>query len=107
MIGGWLVGTPGMLGLAAAEAGIALSAEAGIDRIRDKGIALARYAIELFDAWLAPLGCSLGSPRDAARRGNHVALRHSDARRLTRSLIERGVIPDFALQTRSGSACHR
>lgn len=94
-IGGWLVGTPGMLGLAAAEAGIALSAEAGIDRIRAKGVALGEYAVELSEAWLAPLGCSLGSPRDAARRGSHVSIRHPDARRLTRSLIDRRVIPDF------------
>jgi kynureninase len=94
-IGGWLVGTPGMLGLAAAEAGIALSAEAGIDRIRVKGIALTTFAVELLDAWLAPLGCSLGSPRDAARRGHHIAIRHPEARGLTRLLIERGVIPDF------------
>lgn len=94
-IGGWLVGTPGMLGLAAAEAGIALSAEAGLDRIRAKGMALTSYAVELLDAWLAPLGCTLGSPRDASRRGNHVSIRHPDARRLTRDLIARGVIPDF------------
>jgi kynureninase len=94
-IAGWLVGTPGMLGLAAAEAGIALTAEAGIDRIRAKGLALTTYAVELLDAWLVPLGCSLGSPRDAHRRGNHVAIRHADARRLTRALIDRGVIPDF------------
>ena len=40
-----------------------------IDRIRAKGIALTEYAIALHDAWLAPLGCSLGSPRDPARRG--------------------------------------
>jgi kynureninase len=94
-ISGWLVGTPGILALAAAEAGIALSAEAGIDRIRAKGVALTDYAIECFDAWLAPLGFSLGSPRDARRRGAHVAIRHPDARRLTAALIERGVIPDF------------
>jgi kynureninase len=94
-IGGWLLGTPGILGLAAAEAGIALAVEAGIERIRAKGIALTSYAVELLDAWLAPLGCSLGSPRDPVRRGNHVAIRHPDARRLTRALIDRGVIPDF------------
>jgi len=51
--------------------------------------------VELLDAWLAPLGCTLGSPRDASRRGNHVSIRHPDARRLTRDLIARGVIPDF------------
>lgn len=94
-IGGWLVGTPGMLGLAAAEAGIAVSVEAGIDRIRAKGIALTGYAIEVLDAWLAPIGCSLGSPRDASRRGSHVSIRHPEARTLTRALIDRGVIPDF------------
>jgi kynureninase len=94
-IAGWLVGTPGIIGLAAAEAGIALTAEAGIDRIRAKGSALATYAIELVDGWLAPLGCTLGSPRNVSRRGSHVSIRHPEARRLTTKLIERGVIPDF------------
>ncbi len=91
----WLVGTPGILGLAAADEGIALVAEAGIDRIRAKGIALTEYAIALFDARLAGRGFGLGSPRDAARRGAHVAIRHPDARRLTTELIARRVIPDF------------
>ncbi|HET9851869.1 MAG TPA: kynureninase [Candidatus Limnocylindrales bacterium] len=94
-IPGWLVGTPGIIGMAAAEAGIELVAEAGIDAIRAKGVALTDYAIELLDAWLAPLGCSLGSPRDPARRGAHVAIRHPDAQRLTAALVERGVITDF------------
>ena len=94
-IAGWLVGTPGILGLTAAEAGIALSAEAGAGPIRAKSVALTEYAIELLEAWLAPLGCSLGSPRDSARRGSHVSIRHPDAKRLTAELIERHVIPDF------------
>ena len=94
-IGGWLVGTPGIIALTAAQAGIEVVAEAGIDAIRTKGIALTEYAIALLDAWLAPLGCSLGSPRNAARRGAHVSIRHPDARRLTQALIERLVIPDY------------
>jgi kynureninase len=94
-IGGWLVGTPGIIALAAAQAGIELTAEAGIDAIRAKGIALTEYAIALLDAWLAPLGCSLGSPRDATHRGAHISIRHPDARRLTRALIDRNVLPDF------------
>ena len=91
----WLVGTPGIIGLAAADEGIGLVAEAGIDRIRAKGIALTEYAIALLDARLAALGFSLGSPRASARRGAHVAFRHPDARRLTAELIARDVIPDF------------
>jgi kynureninase len=94
-IAGWLTGTPGILGLAAAEEGIRIVAEAGIDRIRAKGIALTGYAIALHDAWLAPLGFALGSPRDPARRGAHVSIRRPDARDLTRRMIAAGVIPDF------------
>ena len=94
-IEGWLVGTPGILGMAVAGAGIELVAEAGIAAIRAKGIALTDYAVELLDAWLAPLGCSLGSPRDPERRGAHIAIRHPEAKRLTRALLDRGVITDF------------
>jgi kynureninase len=94
-IGGWFTGTPGMLGLAAAEEGIRVSVEAGIEAIRAKGVALTGYAIALHDAWLAPLGFILGSPRDAARRGSHVSVRRADARELTQALMAAGVIPDF------------
>ncbi|HEY8847465.1 MAG TPA: kynureninase [Candidatus Limnocylindrales bacterium] len=94
-IAGWLTGTPGILGLAAAEEGIRLSAEAGIANIRAKGIALTEYAIALHDARLAPLGFELGSPREAVRRGAHVSIRRADARELTRRMIAAGIIPDF------------
>ncbi|HEX5015653.1 MAG TPA: kynureninase [Candidatus Limnocylindrales bacterium] len=91
----WLAGTPGIIALAAVEEGVRLVAEAGIDRIRAKGIALTTFAIELVDTELAPLGFSVGSPRDPAARGAHVAIRHPDAKRLTAALIDGGVVPDF------------
>lgn len=94
-IGGWLSGTPGVLALAAVEEGVALVVEAGVDRIREKGVALTEYAVSLFDAWLAERGCILGSPRDPARRGAHVSIRHPDAARLCERLIAGGVVPDF------------
>jgi kynureninase len=94
-IAGWLTGTPGILGLAAAEEGIRVSAEAGIERIRSKGVALTEYAIALHDRHLASLGFELGSPRDARRRGAHVSIRRADARELTRQLIAAGIVPDF------------
>ena len=94
-IGGWLVGTPSILALTSVQAGAELVAEAGIAAIRAKSVALTEYAIAVADAWVAPLGCSIGSPRDPARRGGQVAIRHPDARRLTRSMTDRGVIPDF------------
>ncbi|MFZ0386182.1 MAG: hypothetical protein WAL22_10985, partial [Solirubrobacteraceae bacterium] len=51
--------------------------------------------IELADATLRPAGVTLGSPRDPARRGGHVALVHEQARTLTSQLAERNVIADF------------
>ena len=94
-IAGWQVGTPGVLALAAVEEGVRLVAEAGIGAVREKGIALTTYAVELHDAWLAPLGCSLGSPREAGRRGNHVSVRVAGARELTNRLVGAGIVPDF------------
>jgi kynureninase len=91
----WLTGTPGILGLTAAEAGIRLVAEAGIPAIRAKGIALTAFAIALVDARLARHGFTIGSPREPSRRGAHVAIRHPQARELTARLLERGVVPDF------------
>ena len=94
-IEGWLVGTPGILGMAALEPAVELVAEAGLAAIRAKSVALSTYAVELLDTWLAPLGCSLGSPRDASRRGGGIAIRHPEARRITVELQARGVITDF------------
>ena len=92
----FLTGTPAVLGTVGAETGAALLAEAGIDRLRAKGIALTELAIELADAWLAPLGFELRSPRDPARRGSHVSLAHPEAYRVCRALIElEHVVPDF------------
>jgi kynureninase len=94
-IEGWIAGTPPILALTAVEAGVEVVAQAGIGAIRAKSMALTAYAVERLDADLAPLGCSLGSPRDPARRGSHVAIRHPDARALVDRLLARGVVTDF------------
>ncbi len=90
-----LSGTPPVIALAAVSAGADLVIEAGIDAIRRKAIQLTDYAIAVTDELLAPLGVSVGSPRDATRRGAHVALVHPAARELSRTLIDDGVIVDF------------
>ena len=94
-IGKFLTGTPDIAGTAAVEEGARLLAEAGIDRLRDKGMRLTGYLIALADAWLAPLGCAVASPRDPARRGSHVCLRHPEAWRIGQALIHEGVIGDY------------
>ncbi len=90
------VGTPSIPGIALVDEGVALLAEAGVERVRAKSIALTTLLIELFDAWLAPLGFTLASPRDPARRGSHVSIAHPDGYRICRAFIERArVVPDF------------
>jgi kynureninase len=90
-----LSGTPSILGMIGVEQGVALLAEAGIARVRAKGRALGRWVIQLADAWLAPLGHTVASPRPDDRRGGHVTLRHPDAEQLSRTLVDNGVIIDF------------
>ena len=70
--------------------------EVGIQPLREKSIQLSNDLIALFDSNLAPLGFSLGTPREVEQRGSHVSLRHPDAYQINRALIEEmNVIPDF------------
>ena len=94
-IGRFLTGTPNIPGTAAVEAGVRLLGEAGIDRIRRKSEALTALAIERADALLPSLGFEVASPREAARRGSHVALRHPRANDACAALArDHGVITD-------------
>jgi kynureninase len=95
-IRGFLAGTPPIVSLTGIEQGVRLVAEAGIHPLFEKACALTELIVELHDAWLAPLGFELGSPRDPSRRGAHVSIRHPEAWPICRALIERAsVIPDF------------
>jgi kynureninase len=92
----WIGGTPPVLGLTAVDVGVSLLEEAGMGAVRTKGIALTTYAAGLAEAWLAPFGFSLASPAEADRRGSHISLRHPEAFRLSRALVQEAeVVPDF------------
>jgi kynureninase len=95
-IGRFGAGTPPILALAAVQEGVRITAQAGMAAIRAKSVALTELIVALHDAWLAPLGFALGSPREPERRGSHVAVRHPEAWSICRALIERAkVVPDF------------
>ena len=92
----FLVGTQPMISLLTMEAALEPTLQAGMDLIRAKSILMTDYASFLTDSLLAPLGFSLGSPRDSAQRGSHISVRHPDGYRINRALIEEmDVIPDF------------
>jgi kynureninase len=92
----FLVGTAPMLSTLAMEAALTPMLAAGVDALRAKSIMMTEYACYLTDHLLAPLGFSLGSPRDHTRRGSHISIRHPEGYRINRAMIEElSVIPDF------------
>jgi len=95
--GAWQIGTPSILGMAGLRGSLDLFHEAGIARIREKSLALTAYLIDLVDSRLSasPYSFRIGTPRDAERRGGHLAIEHPDAIRIAKALRARGVVPDF------------
>jgi kynureninase len=92
----FLVSSAPVLSLLAMESAVDVYLQAGMERVRRKSVQQTEYLIALFDQILAPLGFTLGSPRDPAQRGSHVSIRHPDGYRINRVLIEEmNVIPDF------------
>lgn len=94
-IEGFLCGTPPILGMAALEAALDLWLKVDLDAVRAKSMLLGDLLIRLVDERCAGLGLELASPREAARRGSQVALRHAEGYGVARALIDRGVIGDF------------
>jgi len=94
-IGRFLAGTHPILGIAALEVGIDLMLQADAQARVDKSRALTDLFITLVESRCAGLGLQLGSPREAATRGSHVAFRHDQAYAVMQALIARGVIGDF------------
>lgn len=88
----FLSGTPAVLGMALVEEGVQLLAELGIGRIRAKSMALTQFLLELAETQLVPWGFELASPRDPARRGSQLSLRHPLAERVCQDLLERAVV---------------
>lgn len=93
--GAMQIGTPDILGMAGLAGSLPMFAEAGMERLRQKSLALTGYLIELADNVLASRGFGVATPRQEHRRGGHVSLAHPEAVRVCRALKHAGVIPDF------------
>ncbi|WP_254544017.1 kynureninase [Halomarina pelagica] len=91
--GAWQIGTVPMLSAAPLEGALDVVEEAGIEAIREKSVALTTLLVDLADEHLPE--CEVGTPRDPARRGGHVALEHDEADRISRALGARDVIVDY------------
>jgi kynureninase len=96
----FLAGTPPILSLKAIEPTLDMLNETGMQRIRKKSVTQSEYLMKLAKELLWSLGFQPGSPPDPEKRGSHVSLRHPEAYRICKALIdphvgEAVVIPDF------------
>ena len=92
------IASPGILGLRAVRTSFAMIEEAGMPAIGAKAARGTHLMIDLYDAWLAPLGFGLLTPRDPHLRGDHITITHPDARQIAaamRTLTK--TIPDFRM----------
>lgn len=96
----YLSGSVPILSGSTIETSLDIFSEAGMGNIRSKSVAMSEFFLRLFWSHLAPLGFRLGSPADASQRGSHVSVKHPEAFRICRALIddtegEWTIIPDF------------
>jgi len=90
----FLVGTPPILSMLAIEPALDILLEAGMKRLREKSVQQTEYLLHLARKWLLPLGFSIGSPENPEQRGSHVSLRHPEAYRINRAMIEMPEMPE-------------
>lgn len=96
--GKWQISSPGILGSSTLRGSLTMINEAGIEAIRAKSLLMTEYLMALVDHHLtaSPFDFHIGTPREADRRGGHVALeRATGAQKICGLLVERGVVPDF------------
>ncbi|MCW4051647.1 MAG: kynureninase [Candidatus Bathyarchaeota archaeon] len=95
--GGWQISSPAILSSAPLEGSLKIILEAGIEKIRQKSLKLTAYLMHLIDNVLSrqPYNFQIGTPREASRRGGHVAVVHEEGMRISEALRAKGVISDF------------
>ena len=93
-IGRARIGTPTMLSMLALEAAIGAFDGVDMGELRAQSLSLTGFFIECCDELLAGLGVGIVTPREPARRGSQVTLRHPAAAALVPAAVERGVVGD-------------
>lgn len=90
------IASPSIIGIRGVEVSFEMIQRAGIEKIENKAATGTQLMIELFDAWLKPLGFELGTPREWEKRGGHIILIHQDAKQIALALRKLSdVIPDY------------
>ncbi len=91
----FLCGTQPILSLRALQAGLELYAQADLNLIREKSIALTGYFMALVEARCADRGLRIVSPGDAGERGSQVSIAHEHGYEIVQALSARKVVGDY------------
>ena len=87
-------GTPPVVALAALDAALEVFDGISVADLRAASLSLTGYFIDLVEARFGG-AVEVVTPRDKARRGSQVSLRHEQAYGVVQALIGRGVVGDF------------
>ena len=95
-IRGFQIASPSIVGIRGVQTAFAMIEEAGISAIAEKAAQGTQMMIDLYDAWLADLGYTLLTSRNAAERGGHISIGHPAAAQICVALRKFvNVIPDY------------
>jgi kynureninase len=95
-IRGFQIASPSIIGIRGVQTAFSMIEEAGISAIAHKAAVGTQMMIDLYDAWLADLGYTLLTSRDALERGGHISLGHPQAAQICVALRQFvNVIPDY------------
>ena len=90
------IASPSIIGIRVMQASYRMIEEAGMAAISAKAAAGSQLILDLYDAWLAPLGFTLLTPREADRRGGHITVGHPDAKKIAAAMRKfANVVPDY------------
>jgi kynureninase len=90
----FVTSSPSIVALAALDGALDVWDRASMNQVRAKSLQLTDLFIELVEARL-PHVFEIVTPRDHAKRGSQVALRHPESYGIIQVLLQRGVIGDF------------
>jgi kynureninase len=90
------IASPSIIGIRVMQASYQMIEDAGMAAISEKAANGSQLILDLFDAWLAPLGFTLMTPRSADQRGGHITVGHPDAKKIAAGMRKfANVVPDY------------
>ena len=87
------IGTPPLLSMLALEAALAVFEDLPAERVRERSLSLTGFLVDCLDALVPEV--EPVTPREPARRGSQVSVRHEHGFGIVRTLADHGVVADY------------